>query len=190
VLEGGAEYLHTFLPAMIRMFELVFACEKPMVAAVNGHAIAGGCVLACAADRRLMARQAGRIGIPELLVGVPFPAAAFEIMRFAVAPPHFQALVYSGATVTPERAVEQGLAETIVEPEELLDHAVGLATEMAAIPADVFAVTKRQLREPALARIRDADARAERAVLATWKSPATLAAIGDYVARTLGKQSV
>ena len=116
VLEGGAEYLHAFLPAMIGTFELVFSYEKPVVAAVNGHAIAGGCVLACAADRRIMARQAGRIGIPELLVGVPFPPVAFEIMRAAVAPPRFEALVYSGATVTPEIAVEHGLVDTIVEP--------------------------------------------------------------------------
>ena len=47
--------------------------------AANGHAIAGGCVLACAADRRLMGRDAGRIGVTELLVGVPFPTVAFEM---------------------------------------------------------------------------------------------------------------
>jgi enoyl-CoA hydratase len=190
VLEGGVEYLHAFLPAMIKTFELVFSCEKPVVAAVNGHAIAGGCILACAADRRIMARQAGRIGVPELLVGVPFPMAAFEIMRFAVPPPHFQALVYSGATVPAESAVERGLADTVVEPEALLDHAIGVAAEMAAIPADVFAFTKRQLREPALARIREAGPRADRAVQQAWESPATRAAIEDYVARTLGKSQV
>jgi hypothetical protein len=60
---------------------------------------------------------------------------------------------------------------------------------MAAIPADVFAITKRQLREPALGRIRDADPRAERVVQESWKSPATLAAIADYVARTLGNSN-
>ena len=69
-----------------------------------------------------------------------------------------------------------------------MDRAVGVAAEMAAIPADVFAFTKRQLREPALARIRDAGPRADLAVQKTWESPATLAAIGDYVTRTLGKR--
>jgi len=61
------------------------------VAAINGHAIAGGCVLACCADRRIMARESGRIGVTEILVGVPFPALAFEIVRLARA-----ALVPSG----------------------------------------------------------------------------------------------
>jgi enoyl-CoA hydratase len=61
------------LPASRKAFERLFFCQKPVVAAIDGHAIAGGCVLPCAADYRMMAQQTGRIGIPELLVGVPFP---------------------------------------------------------------------------------------------------------------------
>src|SRR5204863_2301421 len=72
LVDGGAEYIRTFLPALNAMFAAVFGCEKPVLAAINGHAIAGGCVLAGAADRRLMRRDAGLIGVTELLVGVPF----------------------------------------------------------------------------------------------------------------------
>ena len=70
---GGAAYVRQFLPALHKLYDTVFFFPKPVVAAVNGHAIAGGCVLACCADRRLMARDGGRIGVTELLVGVPFP---------------------------------------------------------------------------------------------------------------------
>jgi enoyl-CoA hydratase len=83
VSAGGADYLRRFLPMLHRMYEAVFH-PKPLVAAINGHAIAGGCVLACCADRRILTRGGGRMGITELLVGVPFPALAFEIVRFAV----------------------------------------------------------------------------------------------------------
>jgi enoyl-CoA hydratase len=82
LLEGGAPYIREFLPALSTMFATVFSHPAPVVAAINGHAIAGGCVLACAADKRLMARDGGHIGVTELLVGVPFPPVAMEIMRW------------------------------------------------------------------------------------------------------------
>ncbi len=84
-LDGGADYFHKFLPALSKAFVTAFFFPRPVVAAINGHAIAGGCVLACCADRRLMAKGASRIGIPELLVGVPFPTIALEVMRFTTA---------------------------------------------------------------------------------------------------------
>src|SRR3984893_4038225 len=65
--EGGASYVRKFLPALGTMLATVFSHAAPVVAAINGHAIAGGCVLACAADRRLMARDGGHIGVTELL---------------------------------------------------------------------------------------------------------------------------
>ena len=86
--EGGAAYVRKFLPVLHKLYDAVFYHPKPVVAAINGHAIAGGCVLACCADRRIMANDGGRIGVTELLVGVPFPALAFEIMRHAT-PPYF-----------------------------------------------------------------------------------------------------
>ena len=89
LLDGGPTYIRKFLPALCGMFVSVFSCPKPVVAAINGHAIGGGCVLACAADRRLMAQDGGRIGVTELLVGVPFPSIAMEIMRCATAPLYF-----------------------------------------------------------------------------------------------------
>ena len=93
---------------MNRMFQALFAFPKPVVAAVNGHAIAGGCILVCAADWRLMAREPGRIGIPELLVGVPFPVVPLEIMRFATQASQLQALAYRGLTLAAGDALHNG----------------------------------------------------------------------------------
>src|SRR5690606_5186686 len=79
--ESDETYAAEFVPLMVRTLSALFTFAKPVVAAVNGHAIAGGCIIACAADRRLMAEDGGRIGVPELRVGVPFPTAALEIVR-------------------------------------------------------------------------------------------------------------
>jgi hypothetical protein len=57
--EGGADYIRKFLPVLHKLYDAVFYHTKPVVAAINGHAIAGGCVLACCADRRIMARESG-----------------------------------------------------------------------------------------------------------------------------------
>jgi enoyl-CoA hydratase len=100
--EGGAAYVRRFLPALHRLYDTVFFFPKPVVAAVNGHAIAGGCVLQACADRRIAARDGGRIGVTELLVGVPFPPLAFEVMRFASPPRYLADGVFSGATFTPD----------------------------------------------------------------------------------------
>jgi enoyl-CoA hydratase len=185
LLDGGVPYVTRFLPALCTMLATVFSCPKPVVAAINGHAIAGGCVLACAADRRLMAREAGRIGVTELLVGVPFPTAALEIMRCATAPQHFEEVIFGAATYAPPEALGRGLVNEIVEPDALLERAFAAAKALAALPPAAFALTKTQTRQDALERI-ERDARAVE-IERIWTSPETLARIRDYVARTLGK---
>jgi enoyl-CoA hydratase len=185
LVDGGAAYIRKFLPALTAMLTTAFSFSKPMVAAVNGHAIAGGCVLACAADHRLMRREGGRVGVTELLVGVPFPCVAMEIMRCATTPRYFEDTIFSGATYTPDEAIERGLINEIVAPEELIAHAIGRAKTLAALSPSAFALSKRQTRAPALARMA-ADADRDQ-VEQIWTAPETLARIRDYVERTLRK---
>ena len=184
VLDGGSAYLRVFLPALKRAFETLFCFPKPVVAAINGHAIAGGCVLACAADLRLMALESGRIGIPELLVGVPFPTLALEMVRMVVVPAHFHAFVFGGATLSPKEAKDMGIVDAAVDPEALLDQAVAQAESLAAIPPEVFALTKRQMRDPLVKQIRENAGEFDAAVDLLWTKPGTLEAIRAYVTRT------
>ena len=189
IVDGGPEYVRRFLPALGESLQSVFSLEKPVVAAVNGHAIAGGCILASAADYRIMSRGPGRIGIPELIVGVPFPVVPIEIMRFAAPANRLQSWIYGGVTFDADGAVECGLADAAVDADRLEAEAMAAAERLARLPATAFALTKRRLREFALERMsaaaaRDADARA------AWESPETHAAIRGYVARTFKKNAV
>src|SRR5215470_8901771 len=186
-LEGGPAYFRHFLPPLRRAFEAVFFYEKPIVAAVNGHAIAGGCVLTCATDRRLMAQAGGRIGITELLVGVPFPVIALEIMRFAAAPQQFERIVYSGATFAPDAAIGLGLVDETVPADALMDRAVAAAEALGALGPEAFALTKRQTREPVRERLEKDGPRFDPAVDEIWYAPETAARIRDYVTRTFKK---
>jgi enoyl-CoA hydratase len=183
----GADYVRRFLPLLSRFVRTLFAFPGPVVAAANGHAIAGGCVIVLAADIRLMAEGAGRIGMPELLVGVPFPAAALEVVRFAVPRDQVQSLLYTGRTLPPRDALAAGLVDEMVAPDQLLARAQEVARQLALIPPAAYRLTKQALRAQALERIERAAESQDRAVLEVWSAAQTHAHIREYLRRTLGK---
>jgi enoyl-CoA hydratase len=183
--QEGGDYVRRFLPLLSRLLRALFTFPRPVVAAANGHAIAGGCVLVLAADARLMAAGTGRIGLPELFVGVPFPAAALEVVRFAVPRRQVQSLVYTGRTLTPQEALTAGLIDEVVASENLQTRAHAVAQQLALIPPHVYRLTKQSLRAEALACIDRADEPHERAVLEIWSAAETHAHIREYLRRTV-----
>jgi enoyl-CoA hydratase len=185
--EGGGDYARRFLPSLHKLFETVFFHPQPVVAAINGHAIAGGCVLACCADRRVMANRGGRIGVTELLVGVPFPALAFEIVRYAVPVRYLPEFTLSGATYETGAALDRGWIDEVAEPDALLPDALAIARELALLSAPAFAQTKQQLRQPVSERLARSGQATDGTVTEIWAAPETQAHIRAYVERTLKK---
>jgi len=185
--QEGADYIRRFLPLLSRCLRSLFAFPRPVVTAANGHAIAGGGVLVLAADVRLMAAGSGRIGLPELLVGVPFPAAPQEIVRFVVPPDKVQSLIYTGRTLLPPEALAAGFVDEVVAPEDLLGRAQEIARQLALIPKQVFRLTKQNLRAAALERIDRASKAQDQAVLDIWSATETQAHVREYLHRTLRK---
>jgi enoyl-CoA hydratase len=184
LIDGGSDYVDEFLPALVDAFVAVFDCPIPVVAAVNGHAIAGGCILVSACDRRVMNADHGRIGVTELLVGVPFPVAALEILRFAVGTHRLQELTLFGQTYPAAEALALGLIDEAVQEATVLPRALEIAGVFAALPQQPLRHTRRQIRGPALDRIareRDTDD----AVFRMWNSETARAAIQGYVTRVL-----
>jgi enoyl-CoA hydratase len=187
LLGGGESYIRVFLPALDRLYDTVFNFPKPVVAAVNGHAIAGGCILACCADHRLMANDGGRMGVTEILVGVPFPPMAFEVMRATTSVRLLPEAMLTGATYSPEQAKERGWIHEIVEHPELIDRAVDKATALARTSPEAFAMTKRQLRQIAVENLRRDGAALAAEVESIWIAPQTLARMSHFVEQTLSK---
>jgi enoyl-CoA hydratase len=177
IVDGGADYTDRFMTSLSAAFLAVFDHPAPVVAAINGHAIAGGCVFAMAADIRLM--SAGTIGLTELAVGAMFPMSALEICRYAMGTSVTQATLGAG-TVDVSTAAALGWVDEVVTPEELLPRATALARELAEYAPAAYAMTKRQLHLPARDAI-DAGTETDMTVRAGWMSQETHARMAAYM---------
>jgi len=182
LLNEGPDYVDQYVPIMIDMILTQFRLPIPLVAAINGHAIAGGCVLAAGCDYRMMAEGRGTIGVPELTVGLPFPLVALEVLRFATSEAHLQELVYRGKTYAVAEAYERGLVDEVVEPDMLLSRAIEVANQLGSEPSARFRITKKQLRQPTIDRMERYAKETQDDVIAAWKDPESLEAIRRYLA--------
>jgi enoyl-CoA hydratase len=187
LLNSGPSYVKDFVPVLVSALEDLFLFSKPVVALVNGHAIAGGCILACACDFRIATEGSIRIGVPELLVGVPFPPTALEIMRFA-SPQHIQEIVYSGKYYNLKEALDRNLIDEIVNPEKGIERSVQVAQELGSIPAATFRITKRQLRMQAIGNIRESHYTFDE-IQQAWSDPKTHEVVRAYLEKTIGRRS-
>ncbi len=185
VARGGREMLADFLPGLTKCFRSLAVYPKPVVAAVNGHAIAGGCILVLASDYRVMSQGKATIGLTEMRVGVPFPTMAFEMVRFAVPPQHLQELIYTAQTYRADEALRRGLVDEAVPSDRVLDRACEMADQLGAIPPETFRLTKQHLRAPLLDRIDRYSPTVEPHLLDHWSAPETLAKIEQFVSKTI-----
>ncbi len=143
----------------------VYELPCPVVGAITGHAIAGGLVLALCADIRI-ASSAGRYGLTEVKVGVPYPQAAIGVVAAELPPHAARVLALGNELVGAAECVRLGAFDEVAEPDDVLPRALELATRLAAFPPDVYARTKRELRGAIAARLRVAAA--EDPLLAQW----------------------
>lgn len=169
--------------ALNRAFYAVYSCPFPVVAAINGHAIAGGLVLALCCDWRIAVKTPLLAGLAEVRVGVPYPVGAMEVARAELRPDVARQLVLFGQNMTGAAAVEAGVFDEVVDRAELLPRALVKASEFAALPQMAFARSKRQLRSRAYEAIEAAIAGSE-PLLNGWLSAETLQAAAAVLART------
>lgn len=187
VADGGAEYLEDFLPALSRGLRRLFTFSKPVVAAINGHAIAGGCILALACDRRVATDdEEVKIGVSELKVGVPFPVAAMEVMRYALPSHVCQDLILTGRLVSPREAASLGLVDELTPLDQLEGTALAAAARLGAVPHDAFTLTKRQLRHDAI-RAMEREEDLDEEIHRVWEDEDTLERIRRFMESTVGK---
>ena len=172
-------FIGRFTDVMVR----VFSCPKPIVAAINGHAIAGGCVLALQCDWRVLVRDDVKIGLNETQLGIGLPSAVLEPLRLQLPPGSLVPIAYEGKLFTPAEALELGLVDELAPARDLEPRALVRARALAAVPSAAVAQVKLGLRRATIETMRRyGDEEAER-WLDTWFSPPAQARLAQAVAQ-------
>ena len=136
-----------------RLFIDWYGFPRPVVAAVNGHAVAGGMILAICADRRIGSETA-TYGLTEVRVGFPYPAAAIACVRAELSKEAARRCVLEGELLDAETALGYGLVDELLPAGEVLDRSFEVARELAKLPTRAYETVKEQLRGPALELMR------------------------------------
>ncbi len=138
---GDSENRRRLAESSTAAFDAVGACPKPVIAAVNGPAVAGGFALALVCDIRLAATTA-RLGFPELPIGIP---PAYAAARSSLPAALARELCLTGRVIDAAEALRRGVVSAVHEPADLLPSALEIAATIAGLPRQATLETKRRI---------------------------------------------
>jgi enoyl-CoA hydratase/carnithine racemase len=162
-----------FLEQFTDLYTELFLFPKPVVAALNGHTVAGGCMLALACDKRLMVRERAKISLNEITFGASVFAGSTEMLMSLVGRAKAERILFSGAMFHAENAYELGMIDQVLEAQELLPSARAACRELAAPDPAAFRSIKRLIRNPIADRMRRREGDSIREFVEIWYSEAT-----------------
>jgi len=136
---------------------MLWTLPKPTVAMVDGHAIAGGVIIALACDFRITQVGDQRFGLNEVAIGLAFPRGAFEIARLALGNHQLRWTMLEAGLFDGRRALEMGIVDKIVEPARLEAHCIETAKRLGANGRLAYAHTKHRIQSEAVARVLNQD---------------------------------
>ena len=182
--------LHAGWGAFFGAARSLAALRIPVVAALTGHAPAGGCVLALCCDYRVMARSPNpvkpfMIGMNETQVGLAVPEGAQQLMRRVIGPYRAERLLVSGSMVTADEALRLGLVDTVVEVDQVVPHALEWLSTLLALPRAPMLLTRSLARADLVRALEPQNLDLERFVEG-WYDADTQAGLRALLAR-LGK---
>ena len=173
LLTYSREAFSDFLAKFTNLYSYMFLYPKPIIAALNGHTIAGGCMLALACDRRIIISEKAKMSLNEIDLGVPIFVGITEILRFCVGSRNATEILYSGALYSAEEAYSLGLVDELVNAEDLANAATKAASDLGHKPWPAFAGIKSLLRKPILEETAQKESESIKEFVDIWYSDST-----------------
>jgi 3,2-trans-enoyl-CoA isomerase len=164
------EYLMSFTD----LYKYIFQYPKPVIAALNGHTIAGGCMLALACDYRVMVTGKAKISLNEISFGASVPAGSAEMLRFWVGNANATEVLFSGAMYSAEEGMRLGLVQRVATKEELIAVTRRVAADFASKYSPAFISIKSLLRKRVAEEMANRERESIREFVDIWYSKATL----------------
>jgi Delta3-Delta2-enoyl-CoA isomerase len=169
------------------LLKALAASPIPIVAAITGHAPAGGTVLALFCDCRVMAVGDFKLWLNEVQVGLPLPPVILAALRRLVGPRQAERLAVSGLLIKPPEALEIGLIDELASADQVIERALEWCKSRLALPAEAMSVTRREARADLVEVFgRDMDPELQK-VTAAWWHPETQSTLRALVEK-LGKK--
>ncbi|MBC8461528.1 MAG: enoyl-CoA hydratase/isomerase family protein [Deltaproteobacteria bacterium] len=168
-----------FVGKFTDLYTLMFMFQKPIVAALNGHTIAGGCVLATACDYRIMVSGKAKISLNEIGFGSSVFAGSVEMLKFLTGSRNAESVLYSGAMYSAEEASQLGLVDQISSQEGLTENANKVAGDFARKDSEAFRSIKAHLRRPVAEEIMKREKEGNREFTDIWYSENTRKRLKD-----------
>ena len=137
------------------LYMRLYGFKLPVIIACTGHAVAGGALLALCGDVRIGAAGDFKMGLNEVAIKMPLPVLAIELARARLKTHALTAATLCAQLYAPEAAVDAGYLDQVVQPDELMATAIGLAGQMGQLDRHAFMETKKRLRGATITHIMD-----------------------------------
>jgi len=181
IYDYNEEQVKSFWDLFLNFVSKITAFKKPLVAAINGHSPAGGCVIALACDARVMAEGKYIIGLNEVPVGIIVPTSIFDLYSFWLGKADATRSLLEGKLFNPEEALAIGLIDELVKPESILTSAERKARKYMAYESNTWSQSKLNIRKE-LIKSTSADQSADLEImLKQWWSPSTRAILKTII---------
>jgi 3,2-trans-enoyl-CoA isomerase len=184
------EFMHysraDFTRYVTRFAELytdLFLFPKPVVAALNGHTVGGGCLLAAACDVRLMVSGKAKTSLNEITIGSTVFVGGVEMLAYWVGRKNAQHVLFSGALFSAEEAQAIGLIDQVTSEADLPSEAARVAADLVSRAPRAFASIKMLLRKPVVDAFKPREGEAVEEFMDIWYSESTQEQLKDILIR-------